>query len=269
MNFLQREAKLILLAGAVFLLTIVIYAAGWLNPLERWLSVFAQPVFNVFYASLDTASPLFRTTDAALRAENTNLKDLLVKTVRDNHDLQIQVSQYEEYKDQLAFAQEKDYDTIPAKIISRVGRVEINQLLLINRGSSHGMQVGYPITYGKGILLGTVSVVHESYSEVTLVTDETSQIQGVVENRDNGASGIITGEFGNSLTMDYILKDQSITTNDIVTTNGQDRWIPGGLVLGIVQAVSDEPSEVFKSATISPMARYGNNSIVSAIIPKL
>ena len=86
---------------------------------------------------------------------------------------------------------------------------------------------------------------------------------------ENAASGIITGEFGTSLTMSYILKDQTIAPNDIIITNGQDRWIPGGLVIGIVQAVSNEPSEVFKSATITPVARYGNNAIVSVIVPKL
>lgn len=269
MNFLRREAKLILTAGVIFFLTMVIYVAGWLNPLERWLSVLVQPAFNVFYSTLDTVSPLYRTTDATLLAENTALKDLLVKVVRDNHDLSIEISQYQEYEEQLAFAQEKDYDTIAAKIISRVGAIEINQLLLINRGSSHGIQVGYPVTYGKGQLLGTVSVVHEGYSEVTLITDETSQIQGVVENFKTGASGIISGEFGTSLKMEYILKDQAIAPNDIIITNGQDRWIPSGLVVGVVQAVNDEPSDVFKSATITPLARYGNNSIVSVLVPKL
>lgn len=269
MNFLRREVKSILLAGAFFLITLTIYAAGWLNPLERWLSVFVQPAFNVFYASLDTISPLFLTTDATLQAENTTLKDLLVKTVRENNDLQLQIAQYDEYKEQLEFAQEKDYEIIPAKIISRVGRVEINQLLLINRGSSHGIQVGYPITYGKGVLLGMVTVVHESYSEVTLITDETSQVQGTVMAVENAASGIITGEFGTGLAMEYILKGQAISQNDLIITNGQDRWIPSGLVLGIVQSVTDEPSDVFKSATISPVMRYGNNSIVSVITPKL
>lgn len=269
MNFFRREVKSILLAGAFFLTTLAIYAVGWLNPLERWLSVFVQPAFNVFYATLDTVSPLFLTTDATLQAENTSLKDLLVKTVRENNDLQLQIAQYEEYREQLEFAQEKDYEVIPAKIISRVGRVEINQLLLINRGSSHGIQAGYPITYGKGILLGLVTEVHESYSEVTLITGETSQVQGTVASVENAASGIITGKFGTGLAMEYILKDQAIAQNDLIITNGQDRWIPNGLILGVVQSVTDEPSNVFKSATISSLARYGNNSIVSVIIPKL
>ncbi|EKD76536.1 MAG: Rod shape-determining protein mreC [uncultured bacterium] len=269
MNFIRREAKSILLAGGIFVCSIIVYAVGWLNPLERWLSVVVQPGFHVFYATLDTISPLYTTSDSALLAENTALKDLLAKEVRSNHDLQIQVSQYEEYKEQLAFAQEKNYDIIPAKIISRVGQVELNQLLLINRGSSHGMKVGYPVTYGTGLLLGTISVVHESYSEVTLTTDETSQIQGNVANEKNGASGIVSGQFGTNLIMNYILKEQSIAPDQIVITNGQDRWIPSGLILGIVQNVTDEPSDVFKSATITPLARYGNNAIVSVITPKL
>lgn len=268
MNFLRREAKLILLTCSIAAITVVIYFFGWLKPAEHWLSVVAQPAFHLFYATLDTVSPLYTTTDAALQAENTSLKDLLVKVVRDNHDLNTQLSQYQEYQDQLAFAQEQDYEIVPAKIISRVGQVEINQLLLINRGSSHGIVVGYPVIYGKGILLGTVSVVHDSYSEVTLITDETSEVQGVVQNQVDGASGIVSGQFGTSLAMHYILKKQTIATNDIIITNGQDRSIPSGLVLGIVQSVSDEPSAVFKSATLTPIVRYGNNAIVSVIIPK-
>lgn len=269
MSSVRQHSKTLMSAVVTVILLVILYAGGWLKPLEHWLGVAVQPGFHIFYSLLDTLSPLYASTDSSLLAENITLKDTLAKVARENHDLQTQISQYQEYKEQLEFARGQNYSIAPAKIISRVGQSDVNQIILINQGSSQGIGVGYPVIYGTGILLGTVTTVHDTYSEVSLLTNEASQIQGMVQAVGTDTSGIIRGQFGTALVVEYILKDQPIQAGDMIVTNGQDRFIPSGLVIGTVQTVSEIPSDVYKSATLTPLLRYGNNAIVSVILPKL
>lgn len=265
----REHQKTIIRAVSVIGLLLMAYAGGWLRPIEHWVGVTVQPGFAVFYAVLDTISPLYQTTDAILLAENTTLKDTLVKVVRANHDLQTKITQYQQYQEQLEFAQNQNYTVVPAKIISRIGQSDVSQMIIINQGSSQGLAVGYPVMYGTGLLLGIVTTVHDTSAEVSLLTNDTSQVQAMVQSADTttNTSGIIQGQFGTSLIFSYILKDQPIATGNTIVTNGQDSYIPSGLVIGTVQAVEENPSALFKSATVRPLLRYGNNAIVSVILP--
>lgn len=269
MNNVRQHPKTLVSVVLTIAILLIVYAGGWLKPVEHWLGVTIQPGFHIFYALLDTISPLYSTNDSTLLAENITLKDTLAKVVRENHDIQTQLNQYQEYKEQLEFARDQEYTIVPAKIISRIGQSDVNQIILINQGASQGVVVGYPVIYGAGIILGTVSTVHDSYAEVSLLTNETSQIQGMVQGVGVNSSGIIRGQFGTALVLEYILRDQPITTGDMIVTTGQDRFIPSGLVIGTVQTVTQTPSDVYKSAVVTPLLRYGNNAIVSIILPKL
>lgn len=259
--------KTVLTAGAICLGLIAAYSTGILRPVEHVISFVAQPVFSLTYTFIDSISPLYQATDSTLLKENTDLKDQLVKVVRQNTDLQTQVQQYQEYRDQLDFAHTQDYTVVAAKVISRVGQQQIGQILMINQGSAQGIQPGYAVMYGSGIFLGVISQVRESSAEVTLLTDDVSQVQGMVQN-DAHTTGMVSGQFSTSLLMTYILKDQPIAVGDMVVTNGQDQYIPAGLVIGTVQTVTAPSSELFTQATLNQLLRYGNNSIVSVIIPQ-
>jgi len=234
---------------------------------EHWASTAAQPALGLAYATIDSFSPLYSTTDSVLLEENRTLKEQLTSVIQQNHELQVQMQQFDEYQAELAFAQEQNYSILPAKVITRVGTPAVGQWLYINRGQADAMQAGYPVMYGPGMLLGVISEVHESYSEVRLVTNDDSVVQGQTQTAVP-TTGILIGQFGTSLRMDYVLKDQAITVGDVIVSNGQDNDIPAGLVIGTIEQVVNEPSELFQSAVVSPMVRYGNNAIVSVVVPK-
>lgn len=267
MKFFRDQARQLLLVLGVAIATVLLYYSGWLRPLEHWISAAAQPAFSLAYATIDSFSPLYSTTDSTLLAENRTLKDQLTSVIQQNHDLQVRLQQYDDYQAELGFAQQHDYSIVPAKVITRVGTTTIGQWLYLNRGQADGIAVGYPVIYGPGLVLGIVSAVHESYSEVRLITNDDSSLQGQTQTAA-ATTGVLVGQFGTSVTMQYILKDQAIAPGDVIVTNGQDRFVPAGLVIGTVERVVDEPSDLFKSAVISPMVRYGNNAIVSMVIPQ-
>ncbi|MFA6474613.1 MAG: rod shape-determining protein MreC [Patescibacteria group bacterium] len=267
MKFIQDQARQWLALLAVIGVAVVVYYAGWLRPIEHWLSLIVQPTMSLTYAAIDSYSPLYSTTDSTLLAENRTMKDQLASLVQQNHDLQQQQKQYEEYSAELAFAQERDYTLQPAKVLTRVGDSTVGQWLYINIGNADNVQVGYPIIYGPGLMLGVITAVHESYSEVRLITNDDSAIQAKTQAED-ATSGLVVGQFGTSLLLQYILKDYPLQAGDMIVTNGQDQYIPAGLIIGTVEQVVDASSELFKSATVTSMVRYGNNAIVSVVIPK-
>ncbi|MBI4407642.1 MAG: rod shape-determining protein MreC [Candidatus Kerfeldbacteria bacterium] len=266
MKFFRDQARQLGLVLGVILIAVVLYYAGWLRPVEHWASTVAQPWLGLAYATIDSYSPLYSTTDSTLLAENRTLKDQLTSVVQQNQDLQVQLQQYDDYQAELKFAQQREYTILPAKVTTRLGSSTVGQWLYINRGSTDGIAVGYPVIYGPGMLLGVVDTVHESYSQVELLTNDGTTIQGQTQTTA-ATTGILQGQFGTSLMMNYIVKDQPIAVGDVIVTNDQDRLIPAGFIIGTVGQVTDEPSELFKSALVNPMVRYGNNAIVSVVLP--
>lgn len=266
MKFFRDQARQLVMVLGSIVLAVALYYLGWLRPLEHWASTIAQPWLGLAYATIDSYSPLYSTTDSTLLEENRTLKEQLTNVIQQHHDLQVTVQQYDDYQAELAFAQQREYTIVPAKVITRLGGVTVGQWLYINRGASDGMTVGYPVIYGPGMLLGVVISVHESHSQIQLLTNDGMTIQGQTQTVA-ATAGVLTGQFGTSLRMDYIIKDQPIMVGDVIVTTGQDRLVPAGLIIGTVEQVTAEPSELFKSAVISPMVRYGNNAIVSVVVP--
>lgn len=266
MKFFQDQARRLFTMVGLIVAAVVVYYLGWLKPIEHAVSLAAQPALGLAYATIDSFSPLYSTTDSTLLSENRTLKDQLASVIEQNRQLQVNVQQLQDYQAEIEFAQKKSYTIQPAKVIARLGDAAIGQWLYIQLGESDGIEVGYPVIYGPGMMLGVVEAVHESYSEVKLITNDDSFIQGQTQT-DAATAGVLTGQFGTSLLMQYIIKEQAIAEGDVIITNGQDRFIPAGLIIGTVETVTEETSNLFKSASITPMVRYGNNAIVSIVIP--
>lgn len=266
MPFFRKHARIIIIAVAVMLVLMMLYYIGALFPLERIINVTLEPIQTKIYSQTDSVSGLYKADSVTIDEENTILKRDLAEAIKKNNDYAIQIEQYQEYDNQLAFAQENEFDTIPAEIISRVGQGLSSQVATINQGSHDGISVGLPIVYNDGILIGIVYNVEDSFSEIALITGNLVSVQGMIQNETKTA-GLITGEFGTGLVMEYILKDNFIEPGNIVTTSGQDQYIPTGLIIGTVDSVTNEASELFKSATLRPILPYSNSSIVSVVVP--
>lgn len=267
MQFLRQQARYIIASSVVICLLLVSQYFGLLRPIERLFALVTQPLQAVVYQIITTIHPTYSAEEATLLEENTKLKAEISTAIVKNQELTTQLAQYQQYSKQLSFAQTKSYNTLPAEIISRVGQGINTQTITINRGSVDGIQVGYPIIYNDGILIGVVYDVEGSYSEVALIASGLVKVQGMINN-ENPTFGIIDGAFGTSLAMQYILKDQAINPEDVVVTNGRDEFIPKGLIIGTVQSVEDQASELFKTATVAPVLKYDTQSIVSVIIPE-
>ncbi len=266
MQFFREHARILFIIAAIIFGAFILYLMGALRPL-LWLGDYTiEPMQVGAYRVIDRINPLYTASDAQLQEENIELKNQLADTVTRYNDLLTQLDQYQEYSEQLAFAQESEYEIVPVEIISRVGQGVATDILTVNRGSLDGLKEGYPVMYDNGVYIGVVYDVFDTYAEVAIVSSQLTSLQATIQT-DNPAFGIISGDVGEALTMDFILKEQLLSEGDVVVTSGEDEDIPAGLLIGTVDQIRDEPSELFKSATVRPLRMYGSHSIVSVIIP--
>ncbi|MBU0619941.1 rod shape-determining protein MreC, partial [Patescibacteria group bacterium] len=77
--------------------------------------------------------------------------------------------------------------------------------------------------------------------------------------------GIIEGEFGLTIKMDFIPQNKRINNEDIVITSGLEKNIPKGLVIGKITRINKNNNEVWQNAIIEPLADLDNLIIVSVL----
>lgn len=266
MQSLREQIRPFWIAGTILIVLLILQWIGALRPVERMMALFVQPLQSIGYGAVSAVYPLYSSSEQTLIKENADMKDQLAAAVLQVDKLEEQLSQYQEYEAQLAFIQANEYQSVPAVIISRIGSDRDSQFITLNQGAGSGIEVGLPVVYGNGILVGVVYTVQESYAEVALLTSNLVTLQVQVQN-DSRTPGLVTGEFGVSAQMQYILKENAIEPGEIVITSGEDKNIPGGLVVGVVEQVKNESSDLFKSATVSPLVDYSSRSVVSVILP--
>src|SRR5207247_1570158 len=67
-------------------------------------------------------------------------------------------------------------------------------------------------------VVGRVSEVGANYSKVLLVTDTGSSVSALVQG--SRAAGLVRGQFGDTLVMDWILQTEDVKVGDIIITAG-------------------------------------------------
>lgn len=150
----------------------------------------------------------------------------------------------------LAFASRSATPGIAAHILARA--VGGSTTVTIDRGTDDGIELGMAAVIGDGIFYGIVSAVDVHRATVRLSTDRASDIPAAVIGKRK-TIGMVEGQEGALLAMDYIPQDAELAVNDLVVTSGLDGIMPEGLVIGTVSDVVIQESAPFKRAVIEPL----------------
>ncbi len=153
----------------------------------------------------------------------------------------------------LGFKEESEFDIVPARVIGR-DPDERHAIILIDKGSRDGLELGMALVAEDGVYLGKITELQERLSRVTLISDEQSRVAvstvdaeepiGVVEGRGNGTA---------QLTL--IPQQIELAPNDVIVTSGMEERIPANLPLGLVNTVEGVPTDPFKQASIEPLVK--------------
>jgi rod shape-determining protein MreC len=119
----------------------------------------------------------------------------------------------------------------------------------IDKGSADGIRVDQPVVTGAG-LIGRVSNVGSSVAIVTLITDTTTKVGGVVN--ESGVNGVVSVEAGRptDLVLDFTSARDVVTPGQTIVTSGtlskvgrQPSPYPPNVPIGRVTHVDDPGSD--------------------------
>lgn len=264
MNRLQPRTVLVIALVVVSLGLLVFGGAPALAPvrqaLEAPLAVIQRSLAGVWNRVMAIAQPppdaaALRPQVATLEAENTQLRADNVKLRESEAQLRI-LSGLVQYA-----RTQPDAKYLPANLIGRDTSPQLSYLIF-DRGSDAGVVRGMPVVTGDG-LVGRVVEVSPGACKVQPVTDQTSAVTARLQN--SRESGVVVGQPGGGLEMQFITQQTRVEPGDKVLTSGLGGAFPAGIVIGTVSAVQQLNYEVLQKAEVVPAVDLTRLEIVLII----
>jgi rod shape-determining protein MreC len=189
-----------------------------------------------------------------LRTDNARLRDEVDRLTLDNVRLREQAVAAGQAAKLDAIARAIPFETTLAPVIAR-DPSGVLQTVLLGAGSDAGVRVGNIVVSDQGVV-GRVSDVGPDYSKVLLITDPASSLSAIIQG--SRATGIVRGQYGDTLVMEWILQTEKVEVGDTVITaglavgNDLRSLYPKGLVVGRVVALDRAENSAYKRAIVLP-----------------
>jgi rod shape-determining protein MreC len=225
-----------------------------LDPVENVTLNVTTPIQDVMS---DTTRPVARwvnnVTDAGalsaenreLRAENEQLRNDLSRA----REGAVQGQQQAELD--AVRAQFPDDSFLDASVIAR-DTSNVRSLIAIDSGRSDGVQEGMIVVSEGRSLVGTVSRTFDDYAWVTLITDPKSAVSSMVQ--ESRAEGVVAGNYGGELIMEFVGQGAVVKTGDFVITSGIGGGYPAGITIGRVSRVKKTEQDLFQAVYVDHLA---------------
>lgn len=233
----------------------------------RSFSVIAQVFYPLEHGFVVLGTQVGNVTSRVLRSEQSTsallaqCEDRLRTSTVHEAALQADAKSVAELETLLGYTQEANSTNVLAHVISR--SLPDAATIALNKGQQDGITVGNAVVIGDGHLLGIVTGVTESSSIVRLTQSRESKIPAAILGQTR-TIGLVEGQQGSVLHMQYIPEDAVIQAGDLVVTSGLEGSLPYGIVIGIVTNVTKEDTAPFLEALVEPVydARTWTNVLV-------
>ncbi|HEY1759597.1 MAG TPA: rod shape-determining protein MreC [Bryobacteraceae bacterium] len=201
-----------------------------------WSVAAVAPLAKVIEAGRSGTFHFFRDYFVLLgvREENRKIKADLERTEMENQYLRAQLSTAENAKTLRIFQASSESKTVAAHVIANTTDTGAN--VLIDRGSSDGVQKGMAVVTPAGIV-GEVISVFSKASFVLLVIDPTFAA-GVVSEKHH-VHGTLKGHDYGTVTVEHVQNEQTVDQGEWFLTSGDDGIFPRGTPVGQVTIVRE------------------------------
>ena len=199
---------------------------------------------------------------------------------RVNAALEIQINKYEDIRRENVRLREITHYNVPAEYMSVVARVATRdssswwQRIVIRKGRKDGIRPGAPVVFGNTVV-GRVTAVHLTTSEVDLVTSPGFRCTAYLEGDEQNHIVLVNGVASNSLgtakaRVSVIPRDYSLPAGQParVFTTGMGGVFPSRLILGYLDG-GTYATQVgnFKESLLVPSRDLYNLQEVSVLVP--
>lgn len=201
-----------------------------------------------------------------LTAENENLREQLDESRRDVTMYQNRLAELSELQELFSLDElYPKYNTTGAHVFAKDSSSWFS-VFYIDKGTNDGIYEGANILSGEG-LAGIVIESYGDYSKVRAIIDDNSKVSAKImpSNALCTVEGNVNAYQDGYITVTDIDKDANISIGDkVVTSNISDRY-HGGLNIGYVAQVTNDPNNLTKTALITPCVDYNNIDYVLII----
>jgi len=193
-----------------------------------------------------------------LRAENTDLRAANDRLTLENARLAEAAIAAQQAAKLTATQRALPFKTTTAPVIAR-DPSGVLKTIVIGAGTDQGVRVDQVVLSEQGVV-GRVSEAGSNYAKVVLITDSASSVSALVQS--SRSSGIVRGQYGDSLVMEWILQSDPVKSGDVVVTAGLGigndlrSLYPKGLVIGTVVDVTRAEVSAYQRAVVAPAVDF-------------
>lgn len=269
---IRQRAPWWLVGLLVFNLALAAYDARDGVTKQRMIRIWAQSLLSPFQSAasgVGGAGSGFFSYIGNMRhavAENAQLKQRIEQIEGELLQYKAEHSENERLRALLDFKEKSEYQMVAARVIARDPSLWFDTVI-INRGSSSGIELNMPVVTPGGIV-GRIIGVGPWSSQVMLITEERSAAGAVVgQLGQSSALGSVKG-LGEKhlLEMHHVPGLEEVNAGDYVVTTGQDGIYPPGLNVGQVVDVKKGSATVAHVIHIKPGARLNALGEVAVLL---
>lgn len=250
----QNKTTLIIFS-LIIILIIINLIPGLNKGLGNFVYKIFSPIEHLFTKIGDKIIGFFQVTISigGLNKENVVL-------LQKNTTLESEITQLKEVQrenDTLRKALNISQNDRPIREVASITGKDIQGIqdwILINRGSKHGIAENMIAISPEGALVGKITEVSNNFSKITLITQKDVVIAGIIEN--NRIEGLIKRNNKGGLFMDFIPKTEELTIGDRIVTSGMDNVYPKGILIGKIDNIDSSENQIFQKINISLAADF-------------
>lgn len=168
------------------------------------------------------------------------------------------------------FAEDK-FNYVMAKVLSRdiISRDAVSRnKLIINRGASDGLMIGFLVVDQNGAAVGKISKLKDHLAEVSLINSNDCQLAVAVQNEDQ-TIGVAQGDLGLMVRLDFVPQSQKLSEGQLVVSSGLEPDIPSNIIVGKIKTIdSASINNIWQKVSLEPIANLDNLSWLAVVVPK-
>ncbi|MGV1099997.1 rod shape-determining protein MreC [Thiovibrio sp. JS02] len=264
-----KQIKVFLLFGLLLTLILILIVSAVGRQEFNAPHKFALEVIGTAQYGITRVSGYFNgvwrnyTALISVREENARLREELQKYKAINNEYREAVATNVRLAKLLEMKEVLPAPTLTAEIIG-MDPSQWFKTVIIDRGSSDGVQAGMPVTTVEGVV-GQVVNTSPHYAKILLATDPNSAIDALIQR--TRVQGIVKGN-GTAYHMDYVLKNSDVQKGDTIVTSGIGGVFPKGIPLGTVANVEKTRRGMFQKIDIEPSTDFTQLEYIIIVMKK-
>lgn len=244
-NKRRRNTITVIIFLAVIIFSLFFFSDSIINTSLKIVKPFQSIILNVTNSVFDWAFSIIKKGDLKREVDllQSEKKILTEEIIR----LRGVKEENEKLRQALGLGMDKDFELVMAKVL---GRNILEDVVIIDRGVKDGISEGMPVITEKRVVVGTVSKVFNDFSQITLITDQSSAFEVEIQGKDT--IGLMEGLGNLNLKLRLIPRDKEITEGDALITAPLSEVFPSGLFVGLIRSIHKKDAESFQEAEVAP-----------------